>query len=368
MNQPPVEPVAESQLDSTVERIRSFNRAHTLRLGALAEALLPEAAAQGVAVSLVEARVLYELAQWNDGARTAGASPLLGQTTPPSAAALCERLGLDPAQTSRVLAGFKRRRWLHRSADPTDARRTRLRLTPEGERAFAVLNAASAAQVAGWLQALPSAEQTRLAQALDVANDLLSRAAAPMAEASPAPAPAPDAADEAPLNPYAGVPIVPRTHRPGDVGWVIHRHGALYAREYGWAQSFEGMVAQIGADFIDQFDPQRERCWLAEAHMPDGTRPILGSVTLVKKSAATARLRLLYVEPAARGLGVGKRLVAECEAFAKAAGYRKITLWTNSILHAARGIYEERGYKLVASEAHESYGQSLVGETWEKRL
>lgn len=162
--------------------------------------------------------------------------------------------------------------------------------------------------------------------------------------------------------------ITLRPHRPGDLGWVVHRHAVLYGQEYGWDIRFEGLVAQIAADFIAQFDPARERCWMAEQAGADGATRIIGSVTIAKKTRQTAKLRLLYVEPSARGLGVGKRLVAQAEAFAREVGYRKITLWTNSILTAARGLYLDAGYQLVASESHESYGQRLVGETWEKRL
>ena len=154
-----------------------------------------------------------------------------------------------------------------------------------------------------------------------------------------------------------------RRHQPGDMGWIIHRHGALYAQEYGWDASFEALVADIAASFIRNYDPKSERCWLAER---DGE--IIGCVVLVRKSKTVAQLRLLLVEPEARGTGLGARLVNECARFARAAGYRKIMLWTNSILHAARHIYERAGYRLVREEPHRSFGHDLVGQIWELKL
>jgi GNAT superfamily N-acetyltransferase len=214
-----------------------------------------------------------------------------------------------------------------------------LSLTAAGRRTFATLDARSSAEVRAMLGKLPDAGQRRLVEAMRDVERLLGAAPEPK------------------------VPYLLRPHRPGDMGWVVHRHAALYAQEYGWDERFEALVATIVAKFIDNFDPQRERCWIAER---DGE--IVGSVFLVKKSPTVAQLRMLYVEPAARGLGIGKRLVDECERFAREKGYRKIVLWTNSILHTARHIYEAAGYRLVDEEPHQSFGHRLVGQTWELKL
>jgi DNA-binding MarR family transcriptional regulator/N-acetylglutamate synthase-like GNAT family acetyltransferase len=303
--------------DPRVDVVRRFNRFYTRRIGALRAGLL------GTPFSLTEARLLYELAHRDR----------------PAAAELARDLGLDAGYLSRMLRGLERRRLISRERSTADGRRSLLGLTAEGRRTFAALDTRSSAEVRGMLGKLSEAGQRRLVGAMRDVERLL------------------DAAPPAP------VPYVLRAHRPGDMGWVVHRHGALYAQEYGWDERFEAMVAKIVARFIDRFDPKRERCWIAER---DGE--IVGAVFLVAKSPSVAQLRMLYVEPHARGLGLGRRLVDECERFAREQRYRKIVLWTNSILHAARHIYEAAGYSLVAEAPHHSFGHRLVGQTWELKL
>ena len=232
----------------------------------------------------------------------------------PAAAELGRDLGLDAGYLSRILRGLRKRGLVDRR---------------------------SRQEVGATLDGLSPRGQARLVEAMDTIEELLG--AAP--ERS------------------AGTAYVLRPPQPGDMGWVVHRHGALYAREYGWDERFEALVAGIVARFGQRFDPERERCWIAEK---DGE--IVGSVFLVQKSKAVAQLRLMLVEPRARGMGIGKRLVDECVRFARATGYRKITLWTNSVLGAARHIYERAGFRLVRQEAYEGFGHDLVSETWELKL
>ena len=295
-----------------VDAVRRFNRIYTRQLGLLDHRHL------GSELSLTEVRVLYELAN--------------GDAT--CARELCERLGIDAGYASRILAGFARRRLLRKQPSPIDGRQLDLVLTKKGRAVFADLDARATSQVATLLGALPRARQDRLVAALRDVTDLLE----------------PDREREL---------VVLREHRPGDLGWVVERHGALYAQEYGWDARFEALVARIVADFGTRHDPKRERCWIAEL---DGA-PV-GSVFLVEKSKRVAQLRLLLVEPSARGRGIGERLVDECTQFARDAGYAKIVLWTNSVLHAARRIYELAGYVLVAQERHRSFGHALIGQTW----
>ncbi|MGA9812106.1 MAG: helix-turn-helix domain-containing GNAT family N-acetyltransferase, partial [Terriglobales bacterium] len=264
-------------MDSAIQAVRAFNRFYTRQIGVLREGLLKSP------FSLAEVRVLYEIAHRQQ----------------PPATELCEELGLDPGYLSRILRGLEKRGLASKLPSPRDGRQRLLRLTARGRRTFATLDERQNQEVAALLQALPRTQQARLAQAMRSIETLL----------HPAPEP--------------GTPYILRSHQPGDMGWVVHRHGVLYAQEYGYDERFEALVAEIAAKFIQHFDARRERCWMAER---DGE--IVGSVFLVKKSETVAKLRLLLVEASARGLGIGKRLVAECVRFARHAGYRKIVLWT----------------------------------------
>ncbi|MBA3616607.1 MAG: GNAT family N-acetyltransferase, partial [Rubrobacteraceae bacterium] len=240
---------------------------------------------------------------------------------------------------SRILRGFEKHDLIHRRSSETDGRRRLLRLTERGREAFAPLDARSRKDIGAMLESLPMGGQERLVGAMRTIEGLLG------------------------ARPEPEVPYILRPHWPGDMGWVVHRHGVLYAREYGWDERFEALVAEIVAKFIQRYDPKLERCWIAERE-----GGIVGCVFLVRESEEIAKLRLLLVEPKARGLGIGSRLVEECIRFARQAGYRKITLWTNDVLDAARRIYEGMGFRLVHEEAHHSFGHDLVGQTWELKL
>ena len=309
--------MAKMEFDQLVDAMRRFNRFYTKQIGVLHEGLL------GSQFSLTEVRVLYELAH----------------REMPTATALAKELDLDSGYLSRILRRFETRRLVGKCASTTDGRQSLLSLTPRGRKVFAPLNARSHREVAAMLGPLSATEQRHLLSAMATIERLLGDRPAPQ------------------------VPYLLRPHQPGDMGWIIHRHGALYAQEYGWDERFEALVAEIAAHFIQHLDPKCERCWIAER---DGN--IVGSVFLVKKSKTVAQLRLLLVEPMARGLGIGSRLVSECVHFARQVGFRKIVLWTNSVLHAARHIYEETGFRLVHQEPHHSFGHDLIGETWELKL
>jgi len=300
-----------------VDAVRSFNRFYTKQIGVLHEGLL------GSPYSLTEVRVLYELANRRQ----------------PTAAELGRELGLDPGYLSRILQNFARRGLVAKTRSTADGRQSLLSLTARGRKAFAPLDARSHDEVAAVLARLSAAEQRRLIEAMRAIQALLGGRAEPR------------------------VPYLLRTHWPGDMGWIVHRHGSLYAEEYGWDETFEALVAEIAAKFIRTFDPKRERCWIAERE-----EEIVGSVFLVRKSPTVGQLRLMYVEPKARGLGIGSRLVEECLRFARQVGYRKVVLWTNSVLLAARHIYAKAGFRLIHSEPHRSFGHDLVGETWELTL
>jgi DNA-binding MarR family transcriptional regulator/GNAT superfamily N-acetyltransferase len=302
--------------DEAVAAVRRFTRFYTRQIGVLQEKLLQSP------FSLAESRVLYELAH-RDGL---------------TASALTQELGLDPGYLSRILRGFGERGLVDRRPSEEDARQHRLTLTAAGRRAFAPLDRGSHEQVAAMLARLSAAEQRRLIGAMRAIEGLL----------DPQPAEG---------------PYLLRPHQPGDMGWVVSRHGVLYAQEYAWTMEFEALVADIVAAFIKSYDAARERCWIAEV---DG-EPV-GSVFVVKQSDEIAKLRLLLVEPQARGLGIGRRLVAKCIRFARQTGYRKLTLWTNDVLHAARRIYQDAGFVLVQEEPHHSFGHDLVGQNWDLAL
>ena len=306
-------------LPHCIDTVRRFNRFYTKQIGVLQEHLLESP------FSLTEARVIYELAHHDHTtARDLGAE-----------------LGLDAGYLSRMLRGFHRRGLVQAKRSTIDGRETLLRLTARGQTAFAKLNGESGAEVGAMLRQLPEAAQTRLVNAMQTIEGLLR---------------------EPPASP-SDVPYILRPPRPGDMGWVVQRHGELYAQEYGWDEQFEALVAEIVAKFIRHFDAKRERCWIVER---DGVN--VGCVFLVQKTRTVAQLRLLLVDPKARGLGIGARLVDECTRFARQTGYRKLMLWTNSVLHAARRIYEHAGYTLVEEEKHHSFGHDLMGQTWELTL
>ncbi|MEZ5964405.1 MAG: helix-turn-helix domain-containing GNAT family N-acetyltransferase [Planctomycetota bacterium] len=306
-----------------IEALRAFSRFYTQRLGMLGQHLLASR------FTLPEARVLWELAH-ADGA---------------TASALARALDLDAGYLSRLLRRLSELGLVKARRAPRDGRQTLLALSAAGRRAFAPLDRASQRQMQDLLAPLPDSAQRELLASTGRVRALLDSA--------------------------APSPFVLRRHGAGDIGWIVQRHGALYWQEYRWDDRFEALVARIGADFIERLDPAREACWIAERDdVP------LGCVCLVRARdertqrvrPGVAQLRLLLVEPAARGQGIGKALTAECERFARAAGYRRIRLWTNSVLLAARGIYAAAGYRLVASEPHHSFGHDLVGETWELSL
>ena len=297
-----------------IDAVRRFNRFYTRRIGVLRAGLL------GSPYRLTEARLLYELAQG-------------GQAT---ASALGRDLGLDLGYLSRLLQGLKRRGLVRARRAAHDGRQSLLTLTAKGRQAFAVLDSRSRDATGAMLAALPEHDRERLVGAMRTVEGLLS-------------------------NKRGEITL--RSHRPGDLGWVVERHGALYAEEYGWDGRFEALVAGIVARFVKDFDAARERCWIAES---DGER--VGAVLVVKQSRSTAKLRLLIVEPAARGRGLGRRLVEECIAFARARGYRRLALWTQSNLAAARAIYKRCGFRRVRKERHSSFGADLVGEFWQLAL
>jgi DNA-binding MarR family transcriptional regulator/GNAT superfamily N-acetyltransferase len=309
-------------LAARVDAVRRFTRFYTQHIGVLHRHLLESP------FSLTEGRVLYELAHHE----TTGAKELAGE------------LGLDSGYLSRILKGFEKHGLLARRRSQSDGRAADITLTPAGQEAFAQINARSRAEVGAMLERLSEAEQAEVVAALQTVERLLG--ASPLGARLPRKA-----------------PYILRPPQPGDLGWIVHRQAVLYAEEYRWDESFEALVAKIVADFIENFDAKRERCWIAEK---DGE--VVGSAFVVRDSDEVAKLRLVYVEPKARGLGIGQRLVAEAIRFARQQGYSKLTLWTNDILVSARRIYEGAGFRLVKEERHHSFGHDLVGQFWELEL
>ena len=306
-----------AELETKIEAVRRFNRFFTRRIGVLREGLLH------TPYSLTEARILFEIARGEEV----------------SASGLSRELGLDPGYLSRILARLERGGLVDRVRSETDGRRRILSLTSEGEDAFSMLDDRSREEVTEMLEGLSEGDQRRLLEAMQTIEGILEKGF------------------------KFSEPFVLRPPEPGDMGWVVQRHGLLYAQEYGWDERFEALVARIVADFVDDYDPARERCWIAEI---GGER--VGCVFLVRVSDTVAKLRLLLVEPRARGLGLGTRLVEECIRFARRTGYKTLTLWTNSVLDAARHIYEKQGFELVEEEGHHSFGQDLVGQNWDLTL
>lgn len=309
--------MARSSLASRIEAVRRFSRFYTRRIGVLEETLLRSP------FTLPEGRLVYEIANRDR----------------PTAQELCRDLGLDPGYVSRLLQALQKRGCVARRRSKTDRRQTELTLTPKGQRLWGDMNERSRQDIANLLAELPVARQEKLVRALDTAERLLSE------------------------PPEKRAPYFLRPHRPGDMGWIIRRQTQLYASEFGWDGTFEAMLAEIAGRFVAKFDPKTDNCWIAERN-----GEIVGSVFLVKANRTTGQLRMLYVEPSARGLGIGQRLVQECIEDARAKGYRKLMLWTNDILVSARKIYIAAGFRLIKEERHDSFGKKLVGQYWIRDL
>ncbi|HKS81504.1 MAG TPA: bifunctional helix-turn-helix transcriptional regulator/GNAT family N-acetyltransferase [Candidatus Acidoferrales bacterium] len=308
--------MSEHEFGEYVKAIRGFNRFYTRKIGVVG-------GTASSPFSLAEARVLFELARRES----------------PTATDIRVELGLDAGYTSRILREFERRKLVSRQHSRSDRREKFLALTAMGKKAFAALDERANHDAAAMVKKLTAPERKLLAGSLQAVRALL--------EGKPEPK----------------VPYLIRLHQPGDLGWVVHRQALLYAEEYGWDNTYEALAAEIVAQFIRNFDSKRERCWIVERN---GRRA--GAVFVAKATEEVSKLRLLHVEAEARGMGIGKRLVEECVRFARQAGYRKMTLWTQSMLHAARHIYKETGFQIVRKERHHSFGKDLVAETWELKL
>jgi DNA-binding MarR family transcriptional regulator/GNAT superfamily N-acetyltransferase len=305
-------------LGKKIAKVRRFNRFYTKQISSLDKEI------QKSQFSLAEARVIYEIAQ----RETATASELR------------EELGIDTGYLSRVLQGFEKRGLIEKSGSPNDARQRLLRLTGDGEKEFFSLDQLSESQIELILSDLSTIEQNRLLNAMLTIETILSA--------------------KTETNNYSYLLRLPQA---GDFGWVVQANSSLHAQENGWNEQYEAHVAQTVADYLNNFDAKKDCCWIAEK---DGEN--VGAVFFVKKSETVAQIKLLFVDPKARGLGIGKRLVQECTRFAKKNGFKKITLWTNNMLAAARILFEKEGYKLIKSEENHNFGQVLVGETWELKL
>lgn len=306
----------QPELAPQIASLRAFNRFYTRKIGVIdGSASSP--------FSLAEARVLFELANRKN----------------PTATDIRLALGLDAGYLSRILRRLERQRLISRERSSTDERQKSLSLTAKGKRAFAALNQRSEHDIAVMLEDLRPSDRRRLVHASEAIRSVLG--------------------DKSP----AKTPYLLRTYQPGDLGWIVSRQALLYMEEYGWDGTYEALAAEIVAQFIKNFDPRHEQCWIAEV---DGERA--GGVFIAKASDQVAKLRLLHVEQGARGLGIGKRLVEECVRFSRRARYEKISLWTQSILTAARHIYKQAGFQIVKEEKHHSFGKDLVGETWELNL
>jgi DNA-binding MarR family transcriptional regulator/GNAT superfamily N-acetyltransferase len=301
-----------------IDAVRRFNRFYTRQIGALNAGFL------GSPFSLTQVRVLYELAHRDRI----------------SASDLTRDLGIDPGYVSRILVAFEKSGLVRRKISRADARRVELSLTARGSRLFRELDERQRDEVRKMLSRVPAKEQRDVVHHIQSVEHTLSRSQ--LEDLKPA---------------------LRHELRPGDIGCVIHRQAVLYQEEYGWDHTYEALVAEVLAKFVRNFDAVKERCWIAERG-----GEIVGTIFCVKKSAQVAQLRLLYVEPSVRGSGLGTQLVEECINFARQAGYRRLTLWTNSVLKSARGIYERTGFHLVARQRHRSFGQNLIGETWDLDL